>query len=390
MRSYKINFIADGMKLFSFDQQDSVADIFKVFDEIDDPNILKKIKLDVEIVDTDEAKQVKEDFSDGSDLVAKLTEIVNLPGINFTVNDDKNTVTINFDDGDIWTIELSGEDDIDEFAKFVLDQISKKKSASQVSESYKENPDGSFTIWSASDIAEDGYQIPLVNLKKGEDGKFYAEQIGSTPFDEESYQIAQNVIDTANKSNKDDKYILTRVDKTLNHNDPFFGVELDRSVANSPSELLAAQALRTLRDDLKTFAENGIRSGKITEEDIANKFTELTGVNYYTEKVIDGNITVTLPDVTEEYIDKKTGKTKYRMTYKKHTFSGEDQYNHLLILLGKNPKDKYNYIPPEENPFVQRLKDLTEDLIEKLLLKQDPDFYNHDPNEPLKDDGEEA
>lgn len=373
MRDYKLNFIVDGMKLFSFDKQDSIDNIFSVLDEIEDPAILKKVELEIETIDTgktekgttedSDGEQVKESISadDSQEFMSKLSEIITKPD-SFNLDTESNTLTINFSNGDVWTIEVAG--DVDDLVEYISNQLKKR-----VAESYEENTDGSYTVWSASDLAEDGYQIPLVTLKKDDEGKFYAEQLGDTPFDEESYQIAQNVIDTANKSGKDDKYILTRVDKTLNHNDPFFGVELDRSVVNSTTELLAAQALRTLRDDLKTFVEAGIRTGKITTDDIANKFTELTGVDYRTGEVIPGDITVKLPDATEEYIDKNTGKTKYRQTYKEHTFSGKEQYDNLLTLLGKDPKDKYNYIPPKENPFIQRLMELTGDLIDKLVDK---------------------
>lgn len=376
-RNYKLNFIVDDIKLFSFDQQDSVADIFKVLDEIEDSDVLKKVEIKVETDETEE--KVSESYSDSDSLISKLKAAVGVAGVDFSL-DGAETLVVTFDDGDIWNLDLSDEDDTDELVDFVVDRIKSSREDKKVSESYKENADGSFTIWSASDLQKDGYQIPLVNLKKDDEGKFYAEQVGDSEFDVESYNIAQKVIDTANKSNKDDNYVLMRVDKTLNHNDPFFGVELDRSVVNSPTELIAAQALRTLRDDLKNFVDFGIRSGKLTEEDITNKFTELTGVNYYTDEVITGNITVRLPEDTEEYVD-KDGKTKYRQIYKTHTFSGEEQYNTLLGLLGKDPKDKYNYIPPDENPFIQRLKDLTEDLIEKLLLKQDPSFYGSGSSE---------
>lgn len=384
MKSYKINFVVDGTNLFSFDQQDTIADIFKVLSNIKDEKTLNKVALEIEIVDSDK-KEIKEDFSESSELKSKLTELLDMPGIDISVSDDNSMLTLKFDDGDEWTVELSDEEDLEETADFILKQIKEKNKSKKVSESYKDNGDGTWTIWSASDVAE--YQIPLVTLKKNKDGKFYAEKIGDSPFDVESYEIAQNVINTANKSNKDDNYILIRVDKTLNHNDPYFGVELNRSTTDTPVELLAAQALRTLRDDLKNFAEGGISRGTITEKDIANKFTELTGVNYYTEEVIAGNITVSLPDVIESYVDKKTGKEKTRVIYKKHTFSGEDQYNQLLILLGKNPKDKYNYITPEENPFVQRLKDLAEDLIEKCLLKKHSDYY--DSNAPIENYSED-
>lgn len=379
-RDYKLDFIVDDMKLFSFDQQDSVADIFKVLDEIEDSDVLKKVEIKIETNETETEDKISESYSysDSEDLISKLKAAVDVAGVDFSL-DGVETLVITFDNGDVWTLSLSDEDDTDELVDFITNKI-KDREAKKVSESYKENADGSFTIWSASDLQKDGYQIPLVNLKKDDEGKFYAEQVGDSEFDVESYNIAQRVIDTANRSNKDDNYILVRVDKTLNHNDPFFGVELDRSVVNSPTELIAAQALRTLRDDLKNFVDSGIRNGKLTEEDIVNKFTELTGVNYYTDEVIADNITVKLPEDIEEYKD-KDGKTKYRQIYKTHTFSGEEQYNTLLGLLGKDPKDKYNYIPPDENPFIQRLKDLTEDLIEKLLLKQDPSFYNNGSSE---------
>lgn len=409
------------MDLFSYDGSNTVAEIFEVLDEIEDPSLLDKCELKLTVEEVEDNKEepvediaaeevpaqpamvidpqqpvgnngivtymgtplnehistnkkgnkarVQEDFTESQDLADKLSNMLNAADVQFVPDEDGSTLTIVFADGDNWTVELSGDDDLDEYAEFLVEQIKAEKFDNKVTEAYEQNADGSYTIMSASDLAEDGYQIPLVVLKKNDENKFYAEQIGNSAFDEESQQIAQNVIDTAYKSGKDDKYILTRVDKTLNHNDPYFGVELNRSVVDTPVELVAAQALRTLRDDFKTFADSGIRNGKVTEDDLANKFTELTGVDYTTGKVINGDITVSLPDVTEEYTDKKTGKTKVRVLNKQHTFSGREQYDQLLTLLGKDPTDKWNYIPPEENPFVQRLHDLTGDYIDKLLSK---------------------
>ena len=204
-----------------------------------------------------------------------------------------------------------------------------------IPERYEADSDGGYTIWSASDLAKE--QIPLVRIKIDDNGDYYAEAVGDDEFDKESFKIANQVIATAKKGNKDLKYVLTRLDKTLNHNDPFFSVEFDRSITNSGLELMAAQALRTLRDDLKATANNK----NTTEETIIDKFTELTGVDYATNKILD-----------------------------------KDQYNQILILMLKNPKDKFNYTRPEENPYIQKLRDLTDDLIEKINLKHDPNFYN--------------
>ena len=50
--------------------------------------------------------------------------------------------------------------------------------------------------------------------------------------------------------------------------------------------------------------------------------------------------------------------------------------NIVLMLQGKDvKKDKYLYEKPSENDYMIRLKDLAEDLIEKVNLKNNPDFY---------------
>lgn len=434
MRKYKINFVADGIKLFSFSEKDSVDDIFKVLDQIDD-KYLKKVKLEIESSENkEESSEVKEAFEkaggpfwyftkhgvqpgsvpkdiqildvkdtpNGSyflsdkvlttkelydyEIVEKSPEEVSesLKGFVKTYCDNcgkTNRVEVEFEDFNkpfkdtTYTCKYCGtENALTDHHEYDEDGTIKEK---EISEKYEENADGTYTIWSASDLAKDGYQIPLVTIKRDDEGKFYAEALSDSNFDTESKDLAQSVIDTAYKSGKDDNYILTRIDKTLNHNDPYFSVEFNRGgkggkVDIASTELLAAQTLRSMRDELKNFV-NSHRT--CTEEDIVAKFAELTGVDYYTEKVIDGNITINLPDTTEEYVDSKTGKTKYRDIYKKHTFSGKEQYDHLLKLMGKDPNDRFNYETPSENPFIQRLKDLTEDLIEKQLLKQNPNFY---------------
>lgn len=230
-------------------------------------------------------------------------------------------------------------DDFTEDSGYIDDVILKIRveisESKKISEKYVEDAPGEYTIWSASDLADT--QIPLVKIKTDDNGDLYAEAVGDDEFDQESYRMATNVINTAKKGNKTKEYTLTRIDKTLNHNDQFFSVEFDRNLVNNTTELIAAQALRTLRDDLKAFVAN---KKNITEEDVVEKFKELTGVDYYTDKIVD-----------------------------------KDQYDHILVLLLKDPTDKYNYINPEENGFIQGLKNLTEDLIEKVLLRNDPDFY---------------
>lgn len=207
----------------------------------------------------------------------------------------------------------------------------------EVSESYVEDEPGKYTIWSASDLVESKDQIPLVKIETDEEGKLAAVAIGSDAFDTESHDMAQKVIDYAYAHGKTDpKDILVRIDKTLNHADPFFSVELDRSVTNSGYELLAAQTLRTLRDDLKAYVSN---TKNPTEQGLVDKYAELTGVDYYTDKVID-----------------------------------KDQYKTILGLQGKK-SDIFSYEKPDENAYMIRLKNLTEDLIEKVLLKEDPKFY---------------
>ena len=229
--------------------------------------------------------------------------------------------------------------DIDYITKYFKEfeyDVKPVEESYKVKESYVEDAEGEYTVWSASDLVKPEDQIPLVKVKTDEEGNLYAEAVGETELDKESLKIAQSVLDTAKKSGKSIKDTLVRLDKTLNHNDPFFSVEFDRSITNTGYELLAAQTLRTMRDDLKAYA----RGKNATELGVVDKYEELTGVDYYTDTVKD-----------------------------------KEQYDHILKLQGIKP-DIYEYEKPDENKYMVQFKDLAEDLIEKIILRNDPDFYN--------------
>lgn len=204
----------------------------------------------------------------------------------------------------------------------------------KIKESYVETAPGEYVIYSASDLVDSNEHVPLVYIKTDTKGDLYAVATGNTPLDKESYQIAVSSLASSKKSNKSVKDTLIRLDKTLNHSDPFFSVENDRSrlgrVNIGGVGLLAAQALVTLRDDLKAV----ILNKSSDEADVANKYQELTGVNYYTDEIID-----------------------------------RPQYDAILTLLAKDTKDYANYIYPKDNKYIQSLKDLAENLIETVNTK---------------------
>ena len=249
----------------------------------------------------------------------------------------------------------------------------------KISESIKEDvPEQEYTIWSSSDIAEADEQIPLVKIKVEADGTLTPTAISDNPFDQESYKIAINSLKTTEGRPLKDR--LLRVDKSLNHSDPNFSTELTRNMikANKGEEkksiediighdpktvsdepvapgtkrnyklhnvgmtAFAAQVLLSNRDEMKAAAN--LKSA--SEDSLVQKFAELTGVDYYTDKIID-----------------------------------QDQYEHLLMLQNR-PANKFdeNYISPDVNDYVQKLKSLTEDLIEKVNLKKNPNFYKVDLN----------
>lgn len=245
-----------------------------------------------------------------------------------TEREDKGLTEDKIDSGDI--------DYITKYFKEFEYDVKPVEESLEIQESYVEDAEGEYTVWSASDLVKPEDQIPLVKIKTDEEGNLYAEAVGETELDKESLKIAQSVLDTAKKSGKSTKDTLVRLDKTLNHNDPFFSVEFDRSITNTGYELLAAQTLRTMRDDLKAYA----RGKNATELGVVDKYEEFTGVDYYTDTVKD-----------------------------------KEQYDHILKLQGIKP-DIYGYEKPDENKYMVQFKNLAEDLIEKIILRNDPDFYN--------------
>lgn len=258
----------------------------------------------------------------------------------------------------------------DELEQIRIKPLTKKDM--KIEEKFVEDvPNQSWTIWSSSDLAKDEDQIPLVKIVTNADGELEAQAVGDSPFDLESLKTAQNSLKSSVGKPIRDR--ILRIDKSLNHNDPFFSTELQRqnmaankslpkksikdilgdvdpkTLSDEPEtgsslgidasnlDTLSKQILITNRDDLKAIANKKSAS----EEELVNMFEEITGVNYYTEKITD-----------------------------------EEQYEYLLDLMGRS-HDIYDedYVDPQENAYVMSLKDLTEDLIEKVLLKQDPDFY---------------
>lgn len=249
----------------------------------------------------------------------------------------------------------------------------------EISESIKEDvPEQEYTIWSSSDVAEADEQIPLVKIKVEADGTLTPTAMSDSPLDQENYKITVNSLKTTEGRPLKDR--LLRVDKSLNHNDPNFSTEIIRNMikANKGGEkkniediighdpktvsdepvapgtkrdyklhnvgmtAFAAQVLLSNRDEMKAAAN--LKSA--SEDSLVKKFAELTGVDYYTDKIID-----------------------------------QDQYDHLLMLQNK-PADKFdeNYVSPDINDYVQKLKNLTEELIEKVNLKKNPNFYKVDLN----------
>lgn len=290
--------------------------------------------IDLQNPEDKEVSNVPVTFEDLKDTL-KMTLSAEKEGLDdfeltkvITEREDKGLTEDKIDSGDI--------DYITKYFKEFEYDVKPVKESLEIQESYVEDAEGEYTVWSASDLVKPEDQIPLVKIKTDEEGNLYAETVGETELDKESLKIAQNVLDTAKKSGKSTEDTLIRLDKTLNHNDPFFSVEFDRSITNTGYELLAAQTLRTMRDDLKAYA----RGKNATELGIVDKYEELTGVDYYTDTVKD-----------------------------------KEQYDHILKLQGIKP-DIYEYEKPDENKYMVQFKDLAEDLIEKIILREDPDFYN--------------
>lgn len=263
--------------------------------------------------------------------------------------------------------------------KVEVPTVTEEIKTEEISESIKEDvPEQEYTIWSSSDVAEADEQIPLVKIKVEADGTLTPTAMSDSPLDQESYKITVNSLKTTEGRPLKDR--LLRVDKSLNHNDPNFSTEIIRNMikANKGGEkkniediighdpktvsdepvapgtkrdyklhnvgmtAFAAQVLLSNRDEMKAAAN--LKSA--SEDSLVKKFAELTGVDYYTDKIID-----------------------------------QDQYDHLLMLQNK-PADKFdeNYVSPDINDYVQKLKNLTEELIEKVNLKKNPNFYKVDLN----------
>lgn len=240
--------------------------------------------------------------------------------------------------------------------------------------------DEEYTIMSASDFSDEKDQIPLVKVKLNHaTGQYEAYAIDDSKFAKADQKTAQASLKSSIGKPLKDR--LLRIDKSLNHNDPNLSTEASRNLIRAnrgeakksvkdlyPGEdytteenpdnpldqvdterkintkfnaegtqTLASQLLIHMRDELKTLAN--VKSS--TEEKLVDLFKQLTGVDYYTEKIVN-----------------------------------ELQYNYLLELLGHS-SDKYNksHLTPDDNKYVQYMKDLTEDLIEKVNLRNDPENY---------------
>lgn len=400
MEIIRVDLLFNGKHIISFDDDDSFHDLFVTINDLFTYDDISNLSLKIVALPSEKVKESIDDDSDVPNLGKDFKEVL-VDKYSFKPEDITTTFdsVILFNDPENWTVTLTGDEDLDEIAQFLYEQakndnlisesdnskgykyilkhgfgpgtlpkdveiltfndlddyrteiyldrpltedelnfydIPSETKLSPIKEYYVEDNPGEYTIWSSSNLMDDHYQIPLVKVKTDDNGDLYAEPVGDSDFDKESLKIATSSLANSKKAGKNVKDTLIRLDKTLNHSDPFFSVDLDRNNANSGLELIAAQTLRTLRDDLKAV----LTKKGVTEEDVVAKYAELTGVDYYTDEIID-----------------------------------EDQYNQILILLMKDPKDKYNYVSPKENEFIQRTKDLTEDLIEKVLLKNDPDFY---------------
>lgn len=252
--------------------------------------------------------------------------------------------------------------------------VMKNNAENKISESIAVDvPEKEWTIWSSSDFAEDDEQIPLVKIIMNDAGELEAVAVGDDNFDQESLKTAANSLKFSVGKPINDR--ILRVDKSLNHSDPFLSTEIQRNAIRAnrgtqkksikdlikqdpktvsdeprpegekakvnPTLLgltnVAAQVLLTNRDEMKAAANNKLAN----EDKLVDLFKDMTGVDYYTEKIVD-----------------------------------EEQYNYILDLMGRS-YDNFDktYLSPDENPYIQGLKDLTEDLIEKVLLRTDPDFY---------------
>ena len=313
-------------------------------------------------------------------------------------------------------LRASGKENVDRF-KFVTDESLK------VSESIKEDiPDIEYTIWSSSDFAEEDEQIPLVKIKLGDDGEYYAEAVGNTEFDKESYRTAQNSLNTTKGRALRDR--LVRIDKSLNHSDPFHSVELARAdiisgrgnKKKSIRDLLGEEEFNKVLSDVERQVDSSDAELKVTIDKISNlleeelnkedaNWTKIDRLNALLDKAsaeVDkrekqkkqANIEKgkTLHPYGVEFLanqvltlnrdDLKAAATRKSVTkdtlidmfedmtgvdYNSNRILDQEQYSYLLDLLGKST-DKYKdtHQDPAENKYVQNLKTLTDQLIVKI------------------------
>ena len=335
-----------GEEIHRFDKNEKISEIIDIVNEYYE-GIDAENELSLKFVNSDE--KVKDD-----------TPIDNTPVID--------TPVVSEDTEDVSTENDKTLPTVSNFS------VMKNNAENKISESIAvDTPEKEWTIWSSSDFAEGDEQIPLVKIIMNDAGELEAVAVGDDDFDKESLKTAANSLKySVGKPIKDR---ILRVDKSLNHSDPFLSTEIQRNairanrgeqkksirdlIGQDPKTVsdeprpegekakfnptllgltnIAAQVLLTNRDEMKAAA-----NGKFVNEDtLVDLFKDMTGVDYYTEKIVD-----------------------------------EEQYNYILDLLGRS-HDKFDktYLSPDENNYVQGLKDLTEDLIEKVLLKADPDFY---------------
>ena len=208
------------------------------------------------------------------------------------------------------------------------------------------------------DIFDESGDILLVSVKVDKDtGDIKAIPADTGDFYDESVEIANKAIKRYFNGKNLDK-VLKKIDNDLNYyQDNFRYSRLIPSKSNGLDVMtsLAAQTLSTLRDDLMRYASKP----STTVEDLKNKYLSLTGVDFDTDEIYTGDIDVTIP-----YVD-DSGK----LVKEEVKINGLDQYEHLLGLNLKDINDIESYDLPENNKFIQTLKDYTKDLIDKYKIE---------------------
>lgn len=308
----------------------------------------------------------------------------------------KGTKITSFDSNDkiedlIYYYEALSDDEL----KDIDIKVSENKNF--IKESIVQDNDHEYTIWSSADFAEADEQIPLVKVFVEDDGSLRAEAVGDSAFDLESLKTASNSLKSTEGRPLKDR--LLRIDKSLNHSDPNLSVEVQRNLIRAtrgqdkksirdllggvdPSTIpdpdpkdkehyprnvelpagykenrdlhpfgvqaIASQVLIGIRDELKAAAN----LTSANENSLAILFTELTGVNYYDLSVFD-----------------------------------EEQYQYILDILGRS-SDKFDetYLEPKDNKYITNLRKLVDELIKKVNLKKNPNFYDAESADKNLDD----